>query len=300
MVMSLAKAQDATQSQSGSPAPDVEVGGISSEDIFALKKKMTLTLARAVRTIDLIPGFFVPRSDCKLSIAQHLETLVSTQESLRTARDSIDSAWREAKKLFEARDKLIRAHENILHRRAMVKAVRWASIITLPFMPFLSGVLSVVEMSMAVSNGVQESFVTDDELLSTTSGVNDLHDKLLEQIKKLDELRAELVPVIAKVTEQRDNPLSPQLLYLRAKLKSTTQIVEAAFHRRTAADHRSDADEDAPDSCRTLREAIQAMHAIMPMLGLSITRDVSLASVSDEAWQRIEAELVKYKVSATY
>ncbi|OSD06634.1 hypothetical protein PYCCODRAFT_1431649 [Trametes coccinea BRFM310] len=300
MVARLAEAKGT--SQTSDSAGNVKVGeDVSSENaLLALGTVMTQALSRALKTINSTPGFFIPRSDCKLDIDEHLEVIALHAESLRTARQCLDEAWKGAELMFETRDKLVRAHERMMQRRAMVKAVRSTAIVALPFMPFLSGALSVIEMGLSVFNGVQETYVSDEELLSTTRSVDELRDKLLKAIKKVDEVQVELGPVRARIEEQRANALAPQLLHLRAELQSTEQIVEPVFHRRAAEQRPGEAEkEKAPAGCGTLREALQAMYAIMPILGLSISPDVSLASVSDEAWAQIEADLVKFRASQT-
>ncbi|KAL7279242.1 hypothetical protein ACG7TL_007082 [Trametes sanguinea] len=290
MVARLAEAKGT--SQTSDSAGNVKVGeDVSSENaLLALGTVMTQALSRALKTINSTPGFFIPRSDCKLDIDEHLEVIALHAESLRTARQCLDEAWKGAELMFETRDKLVRAHERMMQRRAMVKA----AIVALPFMPFLSGALSVIEMGLSVFNGVQETYVSDEELLSTTRSVDELCDKLLKAIKKVDEVQVELGPVKARIEEQRANALAPQLLHLRAELQSAKQIVEPVFHRRTTEQRPAEA-EKAPAGCGTLREALQAMYAMMPLLGLPISPDVSLASVSDEAWEQIEADLVKYR-----
>ncbi|CDO70656.1 hypothetical protein BN946_scf184756.g23 [Trametes cinnabarina] len=290
-------ADDILHESSDQAARDSEVLALARRNsLLSLWPVMTEGIDHAIRTIYSIPGLFIPQPDCKHTVKGHLAILIERDESLGNIYKFLKETLKEAQKLQAMRDKLVEAHNKIMRRRAILSAVRSASVITLPFLPLASALFSAIDIGMSVSNGVQESFVSDEELVSTTQSVDSLQATLVTQIEWVEGIRVKLRALIAKIEEQVNDSIAHQVLYLLAKLNSTRKIVEAVFDR-SATDWESVALNDAPSDRRSLRAAVQAMHAVLPNLGLPVSADVSLASLRDEAWRQIEVDLLAYKQS---
>ncbi|CDO70661.1 hypothetical protein BN946_scf184756.g28, partial [Trametes cinnabarina] len=290
-------AGDISDASSAEGARDAEALALARRDaLLSLTSEITEALDNAMRTIYMIPGFFIPQPNCKYTVEDHLVQIAKLDKQLEDVQNRLREMQQKAQKLLDLRGQVVTAHNQMLRRRAMLTAVRSASIVTLPFLPILSAVFSAVDMALSVHNGSQESTVPDDVLMSATESMDSLQATLPRQIRRMEEIRFELQVVQAKIEHQRNDPDACQVLDLWTKLRSAQMLVKIIFDRRDSDSLSIESNNVIRRrSCKSLREAIHAMHALLPILGIPHTRDVSLAAVSDGVWQQIEDDLVKFR-----
>ncbi|KAI8970747.1 hypothetical protein BD414DRAFT_581669 [Trametes punicea] len=287
-------------------SPEEEARTLSKKtDIIILQGYMMMSLEHAIMTISQAPGYIFPKLNCKNTFDIHLALLSQRDHALGQFEEDIKEVLAEAKQVFEARDTLVGERRTLRRRRAVQIGARTAvgtaaqtsmfidanaeaglaqSLLTLPFVPWLSAVFCAIDMGVSVFIGFQDMLVTDEELASTTTGVDNLRRDMNEKIAIVGRMRVELKAIKDKVLAQRESLAARQLLYLLVKLKFAKTLVERAFGLSGLA--------------TSLCDAVQAMHSIMPILGVPISpSDISLVCVPQEPWQRLDEDLAAFRAS---
>ncbi|KAI1793725.1 hypothetical protein LXA43DRAFT_1000198 [Ganoderma leucocontextum] len=236
-------------------------------------------LQMAAAHIAVTPGY-VCRSTSKrhqARFAEHYKVLCEVEDELQKSID-------DAKALFSARDELIKAEKRMHRRKLLQNTVRAVSVITVPFSPLASAILTAVDvLVLSFVVGIHEVVLPDAtaHVRETLERVADLQERLESKIAEVKRLRANLEAAKALTEEEQRTPNASRLVELMQNVQDTRKTVEAVFIFSCDA-CASTAPAPTPGVPTSIREVAAAFRRVGDALDAPSMIDGPLGSIDDE------------------
>ncbi|OJT05434.1 hypothetical protein TRAPUB_3750 [Trametes pubescens] len=249
------------------------------------------SLKQGMKLIIQTPGYMFPKPQCKNSFERHLSNLSRRDDTLRTVEENIKRTMLEAQPLFEAREKFLAVERKMSRQRARHMFVRAAAILALPFAPILSAALTAADnMILAVIVGVERIFVSEDDLHSTSTGVEALREEMVDKIAVVQTLRQELVAIRAQVEAQRDDPAASRLAAILRKMQAAKELAEAVFSAPNSKEAKAAPGASMPALAAALRE-------VLDILGEQPEGTEVLVSIDDSELSGLDETVAELKTA---
>ncbi|KAH9884515.1 hypothetical protein C8Q73DRAFT_719499 [Cubamyces lactineus] len=261
--------------------------------VFSTYTVLTVSMKYGTNCIYQAPGYVIANGNCKHTYDQHLQLLDQRDNTLKQVEENIQQTLDDAETLFSLSDKLVMAQRETRRRKMAHMIVRTAAIISLPFAPLFSAVLTAADiMGFSIMIGVQECMASEAELASTTDSVEHLRVDMSEKIAIAQKLRRELRDIKARALAQRYDPVVPKLCTIATKFQVVRDLIDEVF---------GPWDVTTPDTTpkRSARELFEAIHELMEELDMSIPADSPLNTLSPEAWQKLDEHFAAWRATPT-
>ncbi|KAI0350794.1 hypothetical protein OH77DRAFT_1524648 [Trametes cingulata] len=273
-----------TRAANGRLSPEIGSKGIASN-----WHRVSSHLDCAIARITEAPGYLIPELKCKNDYEQHFNHLIQRDKTLCNVEINFKKALEEAQPLFEAREKFLKIESEMRRRKTFNMAVRVASVLTLPFAPVLSGVLTALDcLVLSTYVGARELMVSQDELRTTSESVESLRKELNEKIAVVQKLRQELAVYKEKAEAQRGDPSARRLLDILTKIRTVKNLVDA-ISGSTTPDTREHPKQPS------LREVVSAMRELADASGAELAAEDLLPSLDDAEWSSLDERLATFR-----
>ncbi|KAI0324702.1 hypothetical protein GY45DRAFT_1375329 [Cubamyces sp. BRFM 1775] len=264
-----------------------------NNEIFSIYTLLTVAMKDSAERIYQTSGYVIANGNCKHTYDQHLQLLDQRDLTLKHVEQSIQQTLNDAETLFSLSDKLVTAQRQTRRRKMAHMIVRTAAIISLPFAPLFSAVLTAADvMGFSIVIGVQECMASEAELASTTDSVEHLRVDMGEKIAIVQRLRGQLRDLKARALAQRDDPVVPKLCTVATKFQAASDLVDEVFGPWNVT---------TPDNTpkRSICELLEAIHRLMEELDIPIPADSPLKTLSPEAWQKLDGHFAAWRATPT-